>query len=331
MRGDGAVGIQQARKEAARAEIGELAGIVDAASAGDLSGEHVDSIARHRARIPEEIRQDFDLESLVERAQVMPPETFDRLVRREANKAIADHGLTDTRAKQAASEFRHWFDRDSGMGRFAGALDPERYELLTNAIDHHATAIAAAGQARHKDRNLAAQALVELVTGGESHAGRRRVPSILVVVDQDTLVNGPHGNTVSQTEQGRDLPPESLARLTCDAVVRRIVLDGRGVPIDVGRQHRTATDGQWGAIKAIHTTCAWAVCDAPINWCQAHHIHEWEKGGKTDLSNLVPLCPQHHHRVHEGGWRIKLLPDRSLKIYKPGGEFHTTVPTPMRC
>ena len=32
MRGDGAVGIQQARKEAARAEIGELAGIVDAAS-----------------------------------------------------------------------------------------------------------------------------------------------------------------------------------------------------------------------------------------------------------------------------------------------------------
>lgn len=332
LRGDGAVGARQARREATRAELGELAGIGEAVSAGEISGEHVDSIARHRARLPEELRDNFDLGSLVTRASGMPPETFDRLVKRRVDKASADRGLADIKAKQASSEFRHWFDRDTGMGRFTGALDPERYEVLTNAIDHHAAAITAAEIGLHKDKNLAARALVELIADvGQSRDVRSRLPSILVVVDQETLVRGSHNRSVCQTEQGHDLPPESLARLACDATFRRVVLDGRGVPIDVGRQSRIATDGQWAAIKAIHTTCAWVGCAAPINWCQAHHINEWEKGGKTDLANLVPLCSRHHHRVHEGRWHIKLLPDRSLKIYRPGGEFHAAMPTPMRC
>ncbi len=27
--------------------------------------------------------------------------------------------------------------------------------------------------------------------------------------------------------------------------------------------------------------------DAPAPWCDAHHLHRWEDGGSTDLSNLV--------------------------------------------
>ncbi|MFM8648821.1 MAG: HNH endonuclease [Actinomycetota bacterium] len=42
--------------------------------------------------------------------------------------------------------------------------------------------------------------------------------------------------------------------------------------------------------------------------CEPHHITPWERGGPTDLSNLVPLC-SHHHAVHEGGRRITLVPN----------------------
>jgi hypothetical protein len=112
--------------------------------------------------------------------------------------------------------------------------------------------------------------------------------------------------------------------------MRRVTLDN-GVPIDVGRHYRTATDAQWAAIKAIHSTCAWGGCDAPISWTQLHHIHEWKHGGPTDLDNLVPLCSRHHHRVHEGKWSIKLLPDRTLEIHKPDGTHHQTVQPPQRC
>ena len=53
-----------------------------------------------------------------------------------------------------------------------------------------------------------------------------------------------------------------------------------------------------------------------------------EHGGLTDLVNLLPLCHKHHHLVHEGAWQLKLLPDRTLKIYRPNGEHSETVPPP---
>ncbi len=336
MRGDGSVAAHQARREAARADLAaEVPSVEQAVVSGEISGAHVDSIARHRTRLSEEQRADLDLGPLIDRAMRLPVETFDRLVKRQVDKVITDHGLADTVSKQAASEFRHWFDRDLGMGRFAGALDPERYEALINAIDHRAAALAAAaGTAVQRNRNLAAEALVGLVTAASpdgAQDARSRLPSLLVVVDHKTATSGPHPGSICQTEQGHDLAPESLARLCCDATLRKVTLDGQNVPIDVGRRHRTATDRQWAALKTMHSACAWAGCTAPISWCQAHHIHEWEHGGRTDLCNLVPLCSSHHHRVHEGQWRLTLLPDRSLKIWKPDGSLHKTVPTPMRC
>lgn len=175
-----------------------------------------------------------------------------------------------------------------------------------------------------------------------THAGSESArPSITVVVDGDTAVGdtsfgdaavrGVSGQSVCETENGRPLAPETVARLCCDAVIRRVVLDSRSVPIDVGRKYRTATDAQWAALKASYSSCAWGGCTAPISWCQAHHIRPWEDGGKTDLVNLVPLCFEHHHRVHEGMWHIKLQPDRSLEVRRPDGSHHGTVPPPKRC
>ena len=180
-----------------------------------------------------------------------------------------------------------------------------------------------------KDGNLSARALAELVNAGQSE--RRQIPSVSVHVDYQTFTSGAHPNSMCQTEGGHDLSVESVRRMCCDATIRRVVFDERGVPLEVGRKVRTATDGQWAALKAIHSSCAWTGCEAPVGWCQAHHIHEWERGGVTDLDNLIPLCNQHHHRVHEGQWQVKLLADRSLQFFRPDGQLHTTVPTPMRC
>ena len=97
------------------------------------------------------------------------------------------------------------------------------------------------------------------------------------------------------------------------------------------RKYRTDTDAQWAALKAVYRSCAWDGCTAPISWCQAHHIKPWDRHGPTDLDNLIPLCSRHHHRVHEGGWHIKLLADWSLRIHRPDGALAANVPTPRRC
>ena len=35
-----------------------------------------------------------------------------------------------------------------------------------------------------------------------------------------------------------------------------------------------------------------------------HHLRHWINGGPTVLSNLITLCPAHHSRVHELGWKM---------------------------
>ncbi|MGH1494202.1 MAG: hypothetical protein ACRBK7_33230, partial [Acidimicrobiales bacterium] len=61
MRGGGTVGTGQARRESARAAASEqIDGLGEAASSGDTTGAHVDSIARHTAKLTEEQRAQFD-------------------------------------------------------------------------------------------------------------------------------------------------------------------------------------------------------------------------------------------------------------------------------
>ena len=333
LRGGGSVGARAARRESARAQVAaHVPGLVEAVADGRASGEHVDVLARRLGSLTDQQRDAVDLNGLVTKAGTVPPENFDRLVKRRVEAVTPDHTLTDAIAKRAASEFRHWFDDRSGMGRFCGTLDPERYEALTDAIDQQVASLAASsGTPAAKSKNLAADALVGLVLAAGGRRARNRLPSVTVIVDRSTLRDGPHPRSVCQTAAGHDLAPESVARLCCDAVLRRVTLDERGVPIDVGRTYRTATDGQWAALKAVHTSCAWDGCTAPISWCQAHHVREWENGGPTDLDNLVPLCSRHHHQVHEGRWRLKMLPDRSIELSRPDGTVAASVPTPRRC
>ena len=92
---------------------------------------------------------------------------------------------------------------------------------------------------------------------------------------------------------------ETVARLACDATIRKVETDSNGLVLSVGRKQRVASDAQWVATKALYSTCAWSGCGVKIQHCQLHHIRYWRNGGRTDMDNLVPLCSQHHHKVHE--------------------------------
>ncbi len=253
-----------ARRETARVQAARRWPTVgDALARGVISGDHVDSLARRLGGLSDDQQAGVDVDGLVEQARRLPADTFDTVVKRVVDDARGDGGLGDSEQRRAASEFRHWYDETDGMGRFRGAFDPERYEGLVSAIEAQMTSIAnQQSDAVTKDANLAARALHELVTG--NRAGGRPVPAAGFVIDYQTLTGGHHDDTVCETVEGRDLPVDTVGRLLCDAVLRRILLDDRGVPINVGRRYRTATDAQWAATKAIYSTCGWDCCDRPI-------------------------------------------------------------------
>jgi len=54
--------------------------------------------------------------------------------------------------------------------------------------------------------------------------------------------------------------------------------------------------------------------------CEIHHVIEWIRHhGSTDLANLLPLCAEHHHLIHDGGWHLSLHPDRTITLQRPDG------------
>jgi len=78
------------------------------------------------------------------------------------------------------------------------------------------------------------------------------------------------------------IPPAPAKRILCDSDIWRIVLDPTtGLPLDVGRAHRLVPYWMRKALYTRDRGCRWPGCSTPAPWCDAHHLHEWLRGGVT--------------------------------------------------
>ncbi|WP_235488962.1 HNH endonuclease signature motif containing protein, partial [Frankia sp. AvcI1] len=208
-----------------------------------------------------------------------------------------------------------------GMTRISGELEAEAAALLRTALDS-LSAPRPAFDGTLDPRNPArrrADALVDLLgrpldTAALPVTGGIR-PHLAVTVPWAALLGG--SGLPATTSWGQPLSREVLRRIACDASVRRIILDPAGVPLDVGRAHRTVTADIRQALIARDNGCAFPGCDRPVGWCEAHHIRHWIDGGHTSLDNSVLLCGYHHRTVHHQGWTVQLGPDRRPEFLPP--------------
>jgi hypothetical protein len=61
--------------------------------------------------------------------------------------------------------------------------------------------------------------------------------------------------------------------------------------------------------------CTFPGCEKTLDRCQAHHVHEYSRGGLTTLENAALVCSYHHHLVHETDWTIHLV--NGVPFWKP--------------
>ncbi|CAN5807107.1 hypothetical protein BH24ACT3_BH24ACT3_06070 [soil metagenome] len=98
---------------------------------------------------------------------------------------------------------------------------------------------------------------------------------------------------------GGPLIDDPLRRyLLCDARIRT-VLEEQGIPVSVGRAHRTAPEQTRRVVEHRDHTCRVPSCHA-TRWLHIHHVIHWEDGGATDTANLIALCSYHHRAHHRG-------------------------------
>jgi hypothetical protein len=97
----------------------------------------------------------------------------------------------------------------------------------------------------------------------------------------------------------------TLKRLHCSGGVTALLFDENLQPLDIGREQRLFTVAQRIVLAVLWGGCAAPGCDAPVSWCEAHHINEWAADhGKTDVADGILLCKHHHLLFHNNRWHI---------------------------
>ncbi|MEI6403477.1 MAG: HNH endonuclease [Actinomycetota bacterium] len=318
------------RKERRADTLTQVPVFAEALSAGQVGTEHVDALAAAVAVLDDDTRTalfDRDL-SLLGIAMHSTPEQFGRHVRSTIRTLELCAGVERNLQQRRDTYLTRRHNPATGMveGRFA--LHPELASQIFTAVDREVAAMLADGERRLDpeyvnrtvNRNrLAAEALGTLVAGG--HQQRRPLEAdITVIIDGRTLATGHlHPHSVCETGDGFDLPPSSVQRLFCAGSFTPIIVRSDGTVLDAGRTIRSANRTQRRALRAMYRTCAAPECDVPFHRCEIHHIHWYQRGGPTNLDNLIPLCSRHHHLVHDLGWHLHLAPDRTLTITPPNG------------
>jgi hypothetical protein len=236
-------------------------------------------------------------------------------------------------AQLARRGLRTWW-REDGMLEVVAVLPPEDGAVVlaalekvqcaaprqdgTGAVKGMAGAIVDPAEdpwaARRGDAlvEIANQWLAGPTSQGET--GRR----LVVHVDLGALIGDPDGGDC-RVQDGPPLPASVARRIGCDTELVAIA-ERHGVPIDVGRARRTISPRQRLALQARDATCRFPGCGVPAHRTEGHHVRHWADGGHTDLANLLSLCRFHHHRLHDGAFKIVALPGGKVRFETPDGK-----------
>lgn len=315
---------------------------------GLVGSGHVDVITRAVKRVEEPLRDELleRIDALLDVAAAATPEQFDRRVKIEVKRLERDDGTERLARQQRSVRMSTWTD-DDGMWCVRGRFDPVLGVRLSAAIDRTVEALFAEVVPANcptdpveKQRFLRAHAFARIAVGERGGAGGAESavrssgrPEYVVMIDA----------TAGSTEPGA--PPAPAVEWPIDVevplpVLRELMGEGEVVPIivrngvvvhapgemNLGRSTRLASRAQRRALRAMYPGCCVPGCSVRFDRCKIHHLTWWRHGGRTDLANLIPVCPQHHSAVHDGGWILELNDGRQLTVRMPDGTVRNTGP-----
>lgn len=130
-----------------------------------------------------------------------------------------------------------------------------------------------------------------------------------------------------EIEGGSVIHPETARRLLCDARIQTVIEDEARQPVGLGRMTREPSAWMMRQLRYRDVECRFPGCGAR-RFTQAHHIKWWEKGGRTDLDNLLLVCTFHHKLVHEYLWTVRRESDGTATWFQPDGYPYRAGPAP---
>jgi hypothetical protein len=140
----------------------------------------------------------------------------------------------------------------------------------------------------------------------EGSTDHRTIGAVTAVISLKNLRNGTGFGRMEGIDEV--IPASVLQQLVCETGFYPVIVGDKGQPLYHGTLKRYFTAAQRRAIIARDgDRCIAPGCRSRAASTEAHHVVFWERGGPTDITNGVLLCPAHHHALHQGAFEITMI------------------------
>ena len=311
--------LQASKREAKRdvesaTRLAELPVTSEALASGEIPQGHARLIARASSESP------IDETVLVKAAGDQPFDEFARTVKRHQQDLAVDDGQSVLDRQRKNRKARIFESADSGMFVLSGEFDQITGARIATALTAKERKLwhREDPKARRTPQQRMADALAELICEPAGD-GKSAGTDLLVIADFDVIKQQLDNPRLAD---GSAIPIVELHRLALEANLLPSIFDTKAQQMWLGRRLRTASEAQRVALIARDQHCIG--CKANPLWCRAHHIIWWSKDGPTDVDNLVLVCDDCHHKIHDHGWQVYQHPETGKYQLKPPNPTNPT-------
>ena len=303
-------------------QLSDMPKVKEKFAAGNITAGHANALANAAEKVgPEAVDTD---EGLLEAADQMLPDAFNRHTRKWSDHKLIEAGLDPLERQRRAREAKLWVEKDTGLGVLMAKLPRPQFEQLRQAIDnhylHHLHQDGADGrdpdEVRTPKQRLA-DVVFELFTNRNALTGESITPQVgikakastqLILVAPVGVVDGTSPNGEVEIIGVGPVPRQILQTLTPDTELAGMIFNRAGRPLWLGRNQRLANVAQRLAVAVRDGGCF--ECGAPMHRCELHHMKEWHRDrGPTDIDNLVAVCRRHHKWLETNNLAVQRTPN----------------------
>ena len=282
-------------------------------AAGDITPDHAKALADAAEKVgPEVVNSD---EGLLEAADRMLPDSFNRHTRRWADRKQIEAGINILQRQKQAREMKMWVEKETGLGVLMAKMPRQQFELVRQAVDRHYLQHLRQdgdnpGGVRSPKQRLH-DVLFELITNRNADTGefleglvgvKAKAATQIILVADLGVIDGANPDGVVEMLGVGPVPPEIFNTLSGDTQIAGAVYGKRGRILWLGHNQRLGNAAQRLAVAVRDRGCF--QCGAPMHRCELHHIKEWQDGGSTDIDNLVAVCRKHHRMLEEENLQV---------------------------
>jgi hypothetical protein len=141
-------------------------------------------------------------------------------------------------------------------------------------------------------------------------------PQVSIILNYEKMLA--QAKDFAVTSSGIQLSPGEARAALCNSGIYPVVLNGKSLPLDLGRTQRLYSRAQRRAIRAAYRGCSYPGCSMPAERCEIDHLDAWEKGGRTDIKSAGLSCLIHHTGRHCGLFHaVKIPGSRPMVLLSP--------------